>query len=247
MRFTGNVRLSVTSLVDGWRSGFREQLADLRSVPRPESGDVVGGVSVALVLIPQSLAYAGLAGLPPFLGLYAAAFPLVIFAIFASSPYLQTGPVALTSLLTAGALTSTGAIEESADYIEMAALLALIVGVARLLIGVFRLGSVVYLMAEPVTMGFTSGAGIVILTSQLPKALGVVLPADVEAWGNPLRRAGWSAIHPAEWEWSSIVISIITLILMLGGRKVHRLFPGVLVAVVLALLFSIGTDYDGPL
>jgi len=245
--FTGNVSPSFSSVVDGWRSGFRAQLADLKRVPKPELGDVVGGVSVALVLIPQSLAYAGLAGLPPFLGLYAAAFPLVIFAIFASSPYLQTGPVALTSLLTAGALTSTGAIEESADYIEMAALLALIVGVARLLIGVLRLGSVVYLMAEPVTMGFTSGAGIVILTSQLPKALGVVLPADVEAWGNPLRRAGWSALHPAEWEWSSIVISVITLVLMLGGRKVHRLFPGVLVAVVVALLFSIGTDYDGPI
>jgi len=172
------VASEVTSLSDRWRSAASVQLADLRVPPKPTLGDLVGGISVALVLIPQSLAYADLAGLPPLLGLFAAAFPLLIFAVFASSPYLQTGPVALTSLLTAGALAGAGLEPKTSAYVAAAAILAVIVGVVRLLLGIGRLGSIVYLMAEPVAIGFTSGAGLVILSSQLPKALGVTLPAE---------------------------------------------------------------------
>ena len=144
------------------------------------------------MLIPQSIANAGLAGLPPVVGLFASAFPLLIFALFASSPYLQTGPVALTSLLTAGALVGAGLEPNTGDYVAAAGLLAIIVGFTRLVIGATRLGSVVYLMAEPVTIGFTSGAGLVILTSQLSKALGVELPADVAANDNPIWRGVWT-------------------------------------------------------
>jgi SulP family sulfate permease len=240
----------VTSLVDNltgrWRVGFERQLGDLRDIPRPSLGDVVGGVSVALVLIPQSLAYAGLAGLPPVLGLFASAFPLLIFAVFASSPYLQTGPVALTSLLTAGALASAGLEPETEAYIGAAAILAIVVGLTRLVIGMLRLGSIVYLMAEPVTIGFTSGAGLVIMSSQLPRALGVEVPDNVADWSNPIARAGWSLTHPSAWTAGALIISAVTLLLMLRGRRIHRLFPGVLVAVVLALLFSRLSDYDGP-
>ena len=101
-------------------------------IPRLTPGDVIAGISVALVLIPQSLAYAEIAGVPPHIGLFAAALPTLIAAPFMSSPYLQTGPVALTSLLTFGALSgleTTG----TAEYVRLAALLALIVGVTRLL------------------------------------------------------------------------------------------------------------------
>ena len=196
------------------------------------------------MLIPQSLAYAGLAGVPPYVGLFAAAFPLVAFALLASSPYLQTGPVALTSLLTAGVLASTDAALESDDYIAAAALLAVLVGVVRLVLGLVRFGSVVYLMAEPVMIGFTSGAGVVILSSQLPKALGVD-PGVLPDTDNPLGRAVWALLHPGEWELTAVVISAVTLALMLRGRRIHHLFPGVLVAVVLALVFSSLTDYDG--
>lgn len=235
----------VNSVVDRWRSAVGTQLSDLKAPPTPTLGDVVGGVSVALVLIPQSLAYADLAGLPPLLGLFASAFPLLIFAVFASSPYLQTGPVALTSLLTAGALAGAGLEPKTSAYIGAAALLALIVGAVRLILGIGRLGSIVYLMSEPVAIGFTSGAGLVILSSQLPKALGVSLPDDVAMWSNPIRRALWAITHPDVWTASAIVISAITLVLMLQGKKVHRLFPGVLVAVVLALLYSRLFGYSG--
>ncbi len=244
-RFTGEVSSESTSVFDRWRNAVGAQVTDLKSPPKPTLGDLIGGVSVALVLIPQSLAYADLAGLPPVLGLFASAFPLLIFAMFASSPYLQTGPVALTSLLTAGALAGAGLEPKTADYVAAAALLAIIVGVVRLVLGFGRLGSIVYLMSEPVAIGFTSGAGLVILSSQLPKALGVTLPEHVADWGNPIRRALWTIAHPGEWTSAAIVISVITLLLMLQGRKLHRLFPGVLVAVVLALVYSRGFDYGG--
>lgn len=228
-----------------WRNAVGAQLGDLKSPPKPTIGDLIGGVSVALVLIPQSLAYADLAGLPPLLGLFASAFPLLIFAMFASSPYLQTGPVALTSLLTAGALAGAGLEPKTSAYVGAAALLALIVGIVRLLLGIGRLGSIVYLMSEPVAIGFTSGAGLVILSSQLPKALGVSLPENVANWSNPIQRAVWAIIHPGDWTFAAIAISTITLLLMLQGRKIHRLFPGVLVAVVLALVYSRGFSYGG--
>lgn len=234
-----------SSAIDRWRTAIGAQLTDLKSPPRPTLGDVIGGVSVALVLIPQSLAYADLAGLPPLLGLFASAFPLLIFALFASSPYLQTGPVALTSLLTAGALAGAGFDAETSEYVGAAAILALVVGAIRLLFGLGRLGSIVYLMAEPVAIGFTSGAGVVIMSSQFPKALGVALPTNVAGWSNPIGRAAWAATHPGEWSGAAIIIAIITILLMLRGRKIHRLFPGVLVAVVLALIYSRAFNYDG--
>lgn len=234
----------VARLGERWRSGVRTQVDDLRTVPRLQLGDLVGGVSVALVLIPQSLAYAGLAGVPPYVGLFAAAFPLLAFSLLASSPYLQTGPVALTSLLTAGVLASTDTVIESDDYIAAAALLAVLVGLVRLVLGLCRFGSIVYLMAEPVMIGFTSGAGVVILSSQLPKAIGVD-PEALPDTANPLGRAVWALLHPGEWEMTAVVISAVTLALMLRGRRIHRLFPGVLVAVILALLFSNVADYEG--
>ena len=127
------------------------------AVSRPSAGDIVAGISVALVLIPQSLAYAEIAGVPPHVGLFAAALPPLLAAPFTSSPYLQTGPVALTSLLTFGALSGL-AVAESPNYVELAALLALIVGVTRVALGLLRMGTVAYLMSQPVLQGFTTGA-----------------------------------------------------------------------------------------
>jgi len=166
---------------------------------RPVPADLLAGLSVAMVLVPQSMAYAELAGLPSHLGLFASALPPILAAFFASSPYLQTGPVALTSLLTFGALAGLAEVG-TPDYVAMAALLALLVGVSRLLLGVFRLGVVTYLMRDPVVTGFTSAAAILILASQLPKALGAAAPT-----GGVLWRAGWSLGHVGQWEVASVV------------------------------------------
>ena len=137
---------------------------------KPIRGDLIAGISVAFILIPQSLAYAEIAGLPAYVGLYAATAAPIAAAFFASSRYLQTGPVAMTSLLTFGALTSV-ATPGTSDYLELAVLLALIVGAVRIALGWIRAGAVAYLMSQPMLIGFTSAAAILIIASQIPTAL----------------------------------------------------------------------------
>ncbi|MBT8405024.1 MAG: sodium-independent anion transporter, partial [Gemmatimonadetes bacterium] len=204
--------------------------------------DIVAGVSVALLLIPQSMAYAELAGLPPHVGLYAAALPPIAAAFSASSPYLQTGPVALTALLTLGALlplASTG----TPEYVALAVLLAMVVGVTRVLVGLLRSGGVAYLMSQPVLMGFTSGAGLLILSSQLPGALGASgVPSDA----GVLQSATWALANPGSWEIASLVLAAGTVAVILGGRRIHPLVPGVLIATGAGLVWSIATGYGGP-
>ncbi|MBT8202175.1 MAG: STAS domain-containing protein [Acidimicrobiia bacterium] len=202
-------------------------------------GDLIAGLSVALVLIPQSLAYAELAGLPAYFGLYAAALPPIAAAFFASSRYLQTGPGAVTALLTFGALSAFAA-PFSQEWVELAALLALVVGVTRIMLGLVRGGVIAYFMSQPVLVGFTAAAAILIVSSQLPTAVGVTAEGD-----KILSRLWWTLTHVDEWEIAAIALSLITVILVAGGRRLHRLFPGVLVAVAIGLLFSVATDYAG--
>tara|TARA_Y100000768_G_scaffold81460_1_gene58024 strand:+ start:8060 stop:9328 length:1269 start_codon:yes stop_codon:yes gene_type:complete len=209
-------------------------------LPKLQSGDVVAGISVALLALPQGLAYAELAGMPAKYGLYAAAIPSLLAAMFASSPYLQTGPVALTALLAYGALES---LEDpfSEGFIELAALLALLVGGIRFLLGVFRLGKIADLLTDSVILGFTNGAAILIIFSQLPKSLGM------ENSDSGILKSGWEAITTPElWQFGAIAFSVLTILIVLGGRLFNRLFPGVLVAVVFGILISHLIDYSGP-
>lgn len=198
------------------------------------SADGIAGVSVALVLIPQSMAYAELAGMPPWHGLYAAAAAPVLAAPFVSSRYLQTGPVALTCLLTAGALAGM-APAGSTEYVGLAAVLALVVAVVRLLIGLVRWGGVAWLMSEPVLRGFTLGAAFLIFCSQLPAALGV----SAGVGGTVVSRAGSAVAAPGTWVGGAVALSVVTVVLMRGGKRIHALFPGVLVAAALGLGASV--------
>ena len=202
--------------------------------------DLVAGATVALVLIPQSMAYAELAGLPPWHGLYAAAAAPIVAAPFVSSRHLQTGPVALTCLLTAGAL-SGAAVAGSVEYVGLAALLALIVGAARLLIGLLRWGGIAWLMSEPVLRGFTLAAALLIISSQLPAALGASTDAP-----TLLGRASDLLTSPSRWTPGAVLLSVLTIALMRGGSRLHRLFPGVLVAAALGLGLSIMGAAVGP-
>ena len=207
--------------------------------PTLTTGDLVAGISVALVLLPQSLAYAEIAGVPPHVGLFAAALPPLLAAPFVSSPYLQTGPVALTSLLTFGALSGL----ESAGtvpYIELAALLALIVGVTRAILGLLRGGIVAYVMSQPVLTGFTASAAILIVASQVPS----MFDANPDTEGV-VERALWVLLRPNEWDATALALSISTVLVVLGARRVHQLFPGVLIAVVVAVIWSEVSNYDG--
>ncbi len=221
--------------MNGRHRPYGATVSEWFDAPRPSVADVVAGMSVALVLIPQSLAYAQIAEMPVVTGLFASALPLITFSLFASSPYLQTGPVALTSLLTLAALQGAGFASDNPDYVRLGALLALIVGGFRLMLGVLRLGWVAYLISEPVRQGFTSAAAIIIISSQLPKALGASLDAPD---GSTLGRAAWSIVHPGSWTGGALLLSLITLVVMLGGRRLHSLFPGVALVVVIGLSYS---------
>ena len=209
---------------------------------RFSSRDVVAGLSVTLLIIPQSMAYAELAGLPSVHGLYASALPLLAAGLFASCPYLQSGPVALTALLTHGALV-TIAVPGSREYATAAALLALIVGLTRLAIATVRAGKVTYLMSQPVVRGFTSGAAILILLSQFPSTLGMTAAGESGLVGNMIRVLG----TPGSWNLASLVLTVLTVAITLLARRIHPLFPGALVAVLGGVLFSVLADYRGPI
>lgn len=206
---------------------------------RPTRGDVVAGVSVALVLVPQAMAYATIAGLEPVHGLYAAAVAPLAGALVGSSPYLQTGPVAVTSLLTFGALS---AIAEpfTTRFALLAAVLALFVGVIRLVVGLVRGGSVAYLMSQPVVVSFTTAAALLIIGSQVPAALGVEGQSD-----NPVLASAIALAAPSAWSLVDVALAVGAIGVMLGGRRIVPAFPGALVAVVAATTWSTLSGYKG--
>ncbi len=219
------------------RSSSSQGWGDRRGTPR----DVVAGLSVALLIIPQSMAYAELAGLPSVHGLYASAVPLLAAGVLASCPYLQTGPVALTALLTHGALV-TFAVPGSPEYVGAAALLALVVGLARLAIGFIAAGKITYLMSQPVLRGFTSGAAALILLSQFPSTLGMTGESETGLVGNTLRVLG----SPGAWSAVAAVLTALTVAATLLARRIHVLFPGALAAVIGGVLFAVLFGYEGP-
>jgi SulP family sulfate permease len=134
--------------------------------------DFLAGLTVALVLVPQSMAYAQLAGMPAYYGLYAAFLPVMVAALWGSSNQLGTGPVAVVSLLTASALAPLAA-SGSEQFVALAIMLALLVGIVQLVLGIFKLGVIVNFLSHPVIVGFTNAAAMIIGLSQVNKLIGV--------------------------------------------------------------------------
>jgi len=155
--------------------------------PGPFQGDMLAALIVTIMLIPQSLAYAMLAGLPPEVGLYASILPLVAYAIFGTSRTLAVGPVAVVSLLTAAAASQVAA-PGSAEYIAAALGLAFLSGIVLLAMGILRLGFIANYLSHPVISGFISASGILIAASQFKHILGV------SASGHSLIEIGHSLI-----------------------------------------------------
>ncbi len=209
-----------------------------KSIPRFYIADLLAGLSIALVAIPQSMAYAELAGMPAYTGLYAVAFASIAAAFFVSSPYLQTGPVATTSLLTLGVLSHLAA-PGTAEFLKLAALLALLVGIIRILVGVLKLGRIAYLMSQPVLMGFTTAAALLIFSSQIPTFLGIAAP------GNGIfARALFALLHPSQWHWDAIGLALLSMLIIYIAKRLHPLFPGILVAVLLGIAVTFIFPYS---
>jgi len=194
--------------------------------------DAIAGASVALILIPQSLAYAVVAGLPPDRGLLAAILPPIVGGLLASSRLLQTGPTAVTSLLTLGALAAV-AVPGTVAYVALAAILAVLVGAMRMAIGLLRLGDIAYVMSKTVVVGFTSAAAILIIASQVPAALGVKATEP-----NPLVSAFVALSQPDAWSLPAILVAAAVVATVLGARRISPLVPGALLALVGATALS---------
>ena len=214
-----------------WLKGYN--LAKLRA-------DAISGLTVALVLIPQSMAYAQLAGLPSYYGLYAAFLPPLIGALFGSSRQLATGPVAVVSLMTAaslGPLATAG----SEGYIAYAILLALIVGIFQLLLGVLRLGLVVNFLSHPVVNGFTNAAAIIIATSQLSKMFGVSVD-EAEHHYETIIRVVQAAMHYTHW--LTFIMGVGAFAVMFVLKKIAPKIPNVLVAVAITTVISWAIGFE---
>ena len=198
----------------------------------PPTADLVAGASVALVLIPQALAYAELAGLPAHHGLYAAALAPLAAALFASSPALQTGPTAMSAVLVFAALAPWVPAGTEA-YAAAAALLALLVGVVRIALGLLRAGALAYGLSGPVLRGFTWGAGLLIAASQVPGALG----ADADG-ARLLGRAARALLAPSEWHLGALATATVAVVALRLGRRYVPRVPMVLVVALVATLAS---------
>jgi hypothetical protein len=202
--------------------------------------DAISGLTVALVLIPQSMAYAQLAGLPAYYGLYASFLPPMIAALFGSSRQLATGPVAVVSLMTAASLSPL-ATTGSDGFIAYAILLALIVGAFQFLLGILRLGLVVNFLSHPVVNGFTNGAAIIIATSQLSKMFGVYVD-EAEHHYETIIRVVQAAFHYTHWP--TLIMGIVAFAIMFVLKKINPRIPNVLIAVTITTVISWAVGFE---
>jgi len=193
-------------------------------------GDISAGLTVGIMLIPQGMAYASIAGLKPIYGLYASIVPLLIYALFGTSRQLAVGPVAMVSLLTATAIGSFEGISP-VQYVEYALILAFLVGIIQLALGLFRLGFLVHFMSHPVISGFTSAAALIIGLSQLKHLLGVNIPRSHHVHkilGNAFAQFN-------EINWIAFAIGIVGIIIIVIVKKFKKSMPSQLFAVIFGI------------
>ncbi|MBU3646843.1 MAG: SulP family inorganic anion transporter, partial [Limnohabitans sp.] len=190
--------------------------------PRPSSQllrhEAFAGLSVGLMVIPQGVAYAALAGMPLVTGIYASLLPALVAVLFSASVRLSVGPTALTSILISASLTGM-AEPGSAAWVNLTVWLALMTGALQIALGFARFGWLLNLVSSPVLMAFTQGAATLIIASQLPALLGF--------------KAGWtSLVTPGAVDVPSLVLGVLALLVLMAARRLRPTFPTVLVVVL---------------
>jgi SulP family sulfate permease len=202
----------------GWLRGY--QRADL-------GPDLVAGLTTAVMLVPQAMGYALLAGLPPIHGLYAAVAPLILYAVLGTSRHLAVGPVAMDSILVAGAVGAIATIGTE-NYVLIAAALGMMVGGIQAGLGFLRAGFLVNFLSRPVVAGFTAAAALIIAASQLGHLLGVELPRT-----HHVHRVVWEAIqHASDCSWPTLTIGVLSIAALVLCKKRWPRFPSALFVVV---------------
>ena len=200
-----------------WLPGYRR--TDL-------SADLKAGATVAVLLIPQAMAYAALAGVPPIAGLYAALVSLVVYAAFGTSRFISVGPVAIDSLLTAAAVAPL-ADGDPGRYLALSGALAVVVGLIQVTAGVAGLGALVNFLSTPVISGFTSAAALTIAVTQLKDLLGLSLSAPVTTFLDAVREIAprLGSLDP-----TTLLLGLGTIAALVALKRWLPRLPGPLVA-----------------
>ena len=202
--------------------------------------DISAGITVGVLLVPQGMAYASLAGMPPITGLYAALVALVVYSLSGTSSHLSYGPVALVALLTASAVGPLSG-GDPVRFAALAGALAVIVGVLHLLLGILRAGAVVDLIAHPVIVGFTAAAGLIIALTQARDLLGIEVARTERAAEAALEvLRGLPQTHLL-----TFAIGVLAIILLMAFRRAFPRIPAAIFVVVLGVMATVALGLDG--
>jgi len=192
--------------------------------------DLIAGLTVGIMLIPQGMAYAMIAGLPPIYGLYASVIPLMLYALLGTSRQLAVGPVAMISLLVASGIGQIAS-EGSVEYITLALLLSFMVGIIQFFLGLIKSGKLVNLLPHSMIAGFTTGAALIIISSQLKSIFGLNIPRT-----NLLNTIN-HIIHEFDQIHSiTTLIAISTIFILYGMKKLKSSFPTPLFLIILSIV-----------
>jgi len=195
--------------------------------------DLPAGIMVAILLVPQAIAYAYLAGMPPQYGLYTALIPCLVYAIMGTSPHLAIGPVAVSALLVFAGVSQI-AEPFSDQYVSLVILAGFFIGILQLLLGLIRAGTIINLLSYPVITGFTSAASIIVIVNQLKDIFGIAIPSKLSLIGKVQHLfSNINDTHAA-----TLVIGIVTGLIIFTLKKISKRIPYGLVVVVLGIALS---------
>jgi SulP family sulfate permease len=201
--------------------------------------DVIAGITIAMILVPQSMAYASLAGLPVVYGLYASFLPVIVASMWGASRFLHTGPVAMLSLMSAAAIEPLAS-RGTDEFIQLSMLLALLVGLLRLALGLFRMGVLINLASHPVILGFTNAAALIIGLSLVNSFLGVPMPRSDSFLADL-----WQVIQQVPLvHIPTLLFGLGTLVALYFLRARFPKLPGVLIVVIVSILISASIGYE---
>lgn len=211
-------------LMPEWTIGYNNQNFKM---------DLSSGLTTAIMLIPQGMAYALLAGIPPIMGLYASTIPIFIYAVLGSSRQLAIGPVAMASLLVAAGVGEffNGMEPTTAEQLQVVLLITFTVGIMQVLMGLFQLGGLVNLLSHPVVSGFTAAAAIIIATSQLQHIVGFSIPKD-----SFYMMLQYALFNLTLMNWPTFILSLVSISIIVGLKKISPKIPASLIAVLVGIL-----------
>jgi SulP family sulfate permease len=225
-----------------WQPPFSKWLPEYKN-PGVIRADILAGLTGAIVVLPQGIAFALLAGMPPQYGLYAAMVPCLIAALFGSSRLMVTGPANAISLTTMALITPL-AIVESSQYVAYVLTLSFLVGALQLTLGISKAGKWVEKIPHSVIVGFTAGAAILIINSQLGTLLGVSIPRGKSVIET--MTAVTNALLHNQWQIAAPILVLLTLITIRIWKPLNRYIPAMLVAVIFGSVAALMMESSFP-